>query len=102
MISRDYPEGTPITEDIIKRLQEEAREMPIAGADILEVVRTGVLVDDKPKSGREEIEGSNLKMSLKLIVARDDLKKCVPLFLRRAFGSALYSYYVVYCLCGVE
>ena len=25
MISRDYPEGTPITEDIIKRLQEEAR-----------------------------------------------------------------------------
>ena len=26
MISRDYPEGTPITEDIIKRLQEEARE----------------------------------------------------------------------------
>ncbi len=77
MISRDYPEGTPITEDIIKRLQEEAREMPIAGADILEVVRTGVLVDDKPKSGREEIEGSNLKMSLKLIVARDDLKKSV-------------------------
>ena len=31
--------------------EEEAREMPIAGADILEVVRTGVLVDDKPKSG---------------------------------------------------
>ena len=26
MISRDYPEGTTITEDIIKRLQEEARE----------------------------------------------------------------------------
>ena len=75
MISRDYPEGTPITEDMIRHLQDEAREMPIAGADILEVVPSEILVDDRPKVGREEMKGSNLKMSLKLIVARDDLKK---------------------------
>lgn len=75
MISRDFPEGTPITEEIIKHLQEEAREMPIAGADILEVVRTEVIVDDKPRMGREELVGSNLKMGLKLITAREDLKK---------------------------
>ena len=75
MISRDYPEGTPITDDVIRHLQDEAREMPIAGADILEVVPAEILVDDRPKVGREELKGSNLKMSLKLIVARDDLKK---------------------------
>lgn len=75
MISRDFPEGTSITEDIIKHLQDEAREMPIAGSDILEVVRTGVTVDGKPRIDGEEPVGSNLKMGLKLIVARDDLKK---------------------------
>lgn len=75
MISRDFPEGTLITEEIIKHLQEEAREMPIAGADILEVVRTEVTVDDKPRVGRDEVMGSNLKMGVKLIVARDDLKR---------------------------
>ena len=75
LISRDYPEGTLINEDIIKHLQEEAREMPIAGADILEVVRTEVTVDDQPRIGREELVGSSLKMGVKLIVARDELKK---------------------------
>ena len=63
LISRDYPEGTLINEDIIKHLQEEAREMPIAGADILEVVRTEVTVDDQPRIGREELVGSSLKMA---------------------------------------
>lgn len=75
LISRDYPEGTLINEDIIRHLQEEAREMPIAGADILEVVRTEVTVDDVPRTGREELVGSSLKMGVKLIVARDELKK---------------------------
>ncbi len=82
MLSRDYPENTPITEEIIRLLQEEAKGMPIAGADVLEVVRTGVLVDDTPRVGKEEIAGSNLKMNLKLITAREELKKsvsrCIP------------------------
>ena len=100
MISRDYPEGTIITEEIIRHLQEEAREMPIAGADILEVVRTEVTVDDQLRTGREELEGSNLKMGLKLIVARDELKRSVAQCFRgepsviRYIPTALSTAYV--------
>lgn len=100
MISRDYPEGTIITEEIIRHLQEEAREMPIAGADILEVVRTEVMVDDHLRTGREELEGSNLKMGLKLIVARDELKRSVAQCFRgepsviRYIPTALSTAYV--------
>lgn len=100
MISRDYPEGTAITEEIIRHLQEEAREMPIAGADILEVVRTEVTVDDQLRTGREELEGSNLKMGLKLIVARDELKRSVAQCFRgepsviRYIPTALSTAYV--------
>lgn len=100
MISRDYPEGTIITEEIIRHLQEEAREMPIAGADILEVVRTEVMVDDQLRTGREELEGSNLKMGLKLIVARDELKRSVAQCFRgepsviRYIPTALSTAYV--------
>ena len=74
-ISRDYPEGTPITEDMIRLLQEEAREMPIAGANVLEVVRSEVFVDDKLRVGKGEMSGVNLKVNMKLIVAREDLSK---------------------------
>ena len=74
-ISRDYPEGTPITEDMIRLLQEEAREMPIAGANVLEVVRSEVFVDDKLRVGKGEMSGANLKVNMKLIVAREDLSK---------------------------
>lgn len=74
-ISRDYPEGTPITEDMIRLLQEEAREMPIAGANVLEVVRSEVFVDDKLRVGKGEMSGANLKVNMKLIVAREELSK---------------------------
>ncbi len=73
-VSQDYPEDTPITEELICRLQEEVKEMPIAGADVLEVVCTDVLVDGNPRTGGEELAGSNLKMGLKLITARKALK----------------------------
>ncbi len=73
-VSKDYPENTPITEELIARLQEEVKEMPIAGADVLEVVCNDVLVDGVPRMSAAEVEGSNLKMGLKLVTARKALK----------------------------
>ncbi|HIZ25578.1 MAG TPA: rod shape-determining protein [Candidatus Barnesiella merdipullorum] len=90
MISRDFPEGTLITEDIIKHLQEEAREMPIAGADILEVVRTEVTVDGRLRTGRDELMGSSLKMGVKLIVARDELKRSAARCFQGGLGVVHY------------
>ena len=49
--------------------------MPIAGANVLEVVRSEVFVDDKLRVGKGEMSGANLKVNMKLIVAREDLSK---------------------------
>ncbi len=73
-VSRDYPENTCIGEELIRRLENEVKEMPIAETDVLEVVRTDVLVDNNLRIGNDEIEGSNLKIGLKLITARKALK----------------------------
>ncbi len=73
-ISQDYPENTAITDELICRLQEEVKEMPIASADVLEVVCTDVLIDGTPRMGHTEVVGSNLKMGLKLVTARKALK----------------------------
>ncbi len=73
-VSQDYPENTVITDELIGRLQEEVKEMPIAGADVLEVVCADVLIDGTPRVGHNEVVGSNLKMGLKLVTARKALK----------------------------
>ncbi|MFR0835374.1 MAG: cell division protein FtsA [Barnesiella sp.] len=74
-IPLQLPEDTQITDSIIERIIAESKRIPVANTEIISVLPTEYIIDNRPEKNPVGVFGSNIEANLKLIVAKPSLKK---------------------------
>lgn len=74
-IVRQLNEDTQVTEDLIQSIIAEGRNFPVYNAEILDVVPTDYLLDNRVESQPQGVFCSDIEARLSLIVGRVTLKK---------------------------
>ncbi len=74
-ISRQLNEDTQVTEELIASMLAESKNFPVYNSEIIGIVPTEFLVDNRMESHPKGIFCSDIQANLKLIIGRPSLKK---------------------------
>lgn len=74
-IVRQLNEDTQVTEELIQSIISEGRNFPVYNAEVLDVVPTDYLLDNRVESHPQGVFCSDIEARLSLIVGRMSLKK---------------------------
>lgn len=74
-INRQLNEDTQVTEDLIASMLAESKNFPVYNSEIIGIVPTEFLVDNRMEAHPKGIFCSDIQANLKLIIGRPSLKK---------------------------